>query len=141
MVEEDQELEDINEAEIEQGNICEAVNQENADDIEPRNKDNKNQEDTSDPTHDQGQTLNDVQSEEALDDTRVTDEVVPPLRRSTRERKLRFPNISKLDSIPEEDLEEQYEVSRIIKGRYSKSGEPGISRSGQTTQTNPALMN
>ena len=119
LVEEDQELVDIDEAEKEQGNIGEAVNQENADDIEPRNKDNANQEDISDPTRDQGQKLNDVQSEEALDDTRVTDEVVPPLRHSTREKKLRFHNITKLDSIPEEDLEEQYVVSRIIKGRYS----------------------
>ena len=124
LVEEDQELVDIDEAEIEQGNIGEAVNQENAEVLEPMNEETENQDDTSDPTHDQGQNLNDVQSEEALDDTRVTDEVVPPLRRSTRKRKLRFPNITKLDSIPEEDLEEQYEVSRIIKGRYSKSGEP-----------------
>ena len=85
LVEEDQELVDIDVAEIEQGNTGEAVNQENGDDIEPRNKDNENQEDTSDPTHDQGQNLNDVQSDEALDDTTVTDEVIPLLRRSTQE--------------------------------------------------------
>ena len=121
---EDQELIDIDETVVEQGNIAETVNQENAEVIEPRNEENENQEHSSDTTHDQEQNMNEVQPEEILHDNRVIDEVVPTLRCSTRKRKLRFPNISKLDSIPEEDLEEQYEVSRIIKGRYSKSGKP-----------------
>ena len=121
---EDQELIDIDETVAEQQNIGGADNQGNTDVIEPRNEENENQEHSSDTTHDQEQNMNDVPPEEILHDTRVIDEVVPTLRRSTRKRKLRFPNISKLDSIPEEDLEEQYEVSHIIKGRYSKSGEP-----------------
>ena len=124
LVEEDQELIDIDETVVEQGNIAETVNQENAEVIEPRIEENENQEDSSDTTHDQEQNMNDVQPEEILHDNRVIDEVVPTLRCSTRKKKLRFLNISKLDSILEEDLEEQYEVSRIIKGRYSKSGEP-----------------